>query len=50
MDLVQFAIGLMMILIGIAIVISPELATVIAAILVILGAVATYDAVYGTKR
>jgi len=49
MDLVQFAIGSIMILIGIAIIISPELATVIAAALVILGVVATYDAVYGTK-
>ena len=49
MDMVQFAIGLIMILIGIAIIISPELATVIAAVLVILGVVATYDAVYGTK-
>jgi hypothetical protein len=49
MDLVQFAFGLMMILIGIAIILSPELATVIAAVLVILGAVAVYDAVYGTK-
>ena len=49
MDLVQFAIGLMMMLIGIAIIISPELATIIAAVLVILGVVATYDAVYGTK-
>ena len=50
MDLVQFAIGLIMILIGIAIIVSPELATIIAAILVILGAVAVYDAIYGTKK
>ena len=50
MDIVQFAIGLIMILVGIAIIISPELATIIAAVLVILGAVATYDAVYGTKK
>ena len=50
MDLVQFAIGLMMILIGMAIIISPELATIIAAVILILGAVAVYDAVYGTKK
>ena len=50
MDLAQFAIGLIMILIGIAIIISPELATIIAAVLVILGAVAIYDALYGTKN
>jgi uncharacterized membrane protein HdeD (DUF308 family) len=50
MDLVQFAIGLMMILIGMVIIFSPELATVIAVILAILGAVAIYDAVYGTKK
>ena len=49
MNLFQFAIGLIMILIGIAIIISPELATIIAAVLVILGAVTTYDAVYETK-
>ena len=36
MDLVQFAIGLIMILIGISIIISLELATIIAALLVIL--------------
>jgi len=35
MDLVQFVICLMMILIGFAIIISPELAKVIAAVLVI---------------
>jgi hypothetical protein len=49
MDLFQFAIGLIMILIGVAIIISPELATVIAAVLIILGLVAAYDAVYGIK-
>jgi len=48
--LVQFAIGLLMILIGLAIIISPELATVIAAVLAVLGAVAVYDAIYGSKR
>jgi len=37
------------ILVGISIIISPELATVIAALLVTFGAEATYDAVYGTK-
>ena len=37
MDLVQFAIGLVMVLVGIAIIISPELVTVIAAVLVTLG-------------
>ena len=40
MDLVQFAIGLVMVLVGIAIIVSPELATVIAAVLAILGAAA----------
>ena len=50
MDLVQFAIGLIMILVGIAIIISPELATIVAAVLVFFGAVAIYDAVYGTKN
>jgi len=50
MDLIQFAIGIMMILIGVAIIISPELATVIAAVLAVLGAVAVYDAIYGSKR
>jgi uncharacterized membrane protein HdeD (DUF308 family) len=44
MDLVQFAIGLIMILIGIAIIISPELATIIAVVVVILGIVTIYDA------
>ena len=39
-----------MILIGLAIIISPELATVIAAVLAVLGAVAVYDAIYGSKR
>lgn len=48
--MVQFAIGLLMILIGLAIIISPELATVIAAVLAVLGAVAVYDAIYGSKR
>ena len=50
MDLVQFAIGLIMILIGIAIIFSPELATIIAAVLVILGVVTVYDAMSGTKN
>jgi hypothetical protein len=50
MDLVQFAIGLIMILIGIAIIVSPELANLIAAVLVIFGVVAIYDAIYGTKE
>jgi len=50
MDLVQFAIGLIMVLTGIAIIVSPELAAIIAAVLVLLGAVAVYDAVYGTKK
>lgn len=50
MDLVQFVFGLIMILIGIAIVISPEMATIIAVVLVLLGAVALYDAIYGTKN
>ena len=50
MNLVQFAIGLIMIIIGITIIVSPELATIIAAVLVLLGAVAVYDAVYGTKN
>lgn len=44
MDLVQFAIGLIMILIGIAIIVSPELATIIAVVVVILGVVTIYDA------
>jgi uncharacterized membrane protein HdeD (DUF308 family) len=43
MDLVQFAIGLIMILIGIAIIVSPELATIIAVVVVILGVVTIYD-------
>jgi len=38
-----------MVLIGIAIILSPELAKIIAAVLVILGVVAIYDALYGTK-
>ena len=50
MDLVQFAIGLIMILIGIAIIVSPELATIIAAVLAILGVVTVYDAMSGTKN
>ena len=50
MDLVQFAFGLMMVIIGMIIIFSPELATVIAAALTILGAVAVYDAIYGTKK
>lgn len=50
MDLVQFAIGIIMILIGISIVINPELATIIALVLMFFGAVAIYDAIYGTKN
>ncbi len=50
LDIVQFIFGLIMILVGLAIVISPELATIIAAVLVIFGAVALYDAIYGTKK
>jgi uncharacterized membrane protein HdeD (DUF308 family) len=50
MDLFQFAIGLIMVLVGIAIIVSPELATVIAAVLAILGAVAIYDAIYRKKN
>jgi uncharacterized membrane protein HdeD (DUF308 family) len=50
MDLVQFAMGLIMVLVGIAIIVSPELSTIIAAVLVTLGAVAVYDAVHGTKN
>jgi hypothetical protein len=49
LDLVQFIFGFIMVLIGIAIILSPELATIIAAVLVILGVVAIYDALYGTK-
>ena len=44
MDLLQFAIGLIMILIGIAIIVSPELATIIAGVIVVLGVVTIYDA------
>jgi hypothetical protein len=44
MDLVQFTIGLIMMLIGIAILVSPELATIIAVVILILGAVTIYDA------
>ena len=50
MDLVQFAIGLIMILVGIAIIVSPELSTIIAAVLLLLGALAVYDAVKGSKN
>jgi hypothetical protein len=49
LDLVQFVFGFIMVLIGVAIILSPELATIIAAVLVILGVVAIYDARYGTK-
>jgi len=49
LDLIQFIFGFIMVLIGIAIILSPELATIIAAVLVILGVVAIYDALYGTK-
>ena len=44
MDIVQFTIGLIMILTGIAIIVSPELATIIAIVIVILGVVTIYDA------
>jgi hypothetical protein len=50
MDLIQFAMGLIMVLVGIAIIVSPELSTIIAAVLIILGVVAVYDAVHGTKN
>ncbi len=40
MDLLQVLIGLIITLIGVAIIISPELATIIAAVLIILGLVA----------
>ncbi len=50
MDLVQFAIGLIMFLVGIAIIVSPELSTIIAAVLLLLGALAVYDAVKGNKN
>lgn len=43
MDLIQFTIGLLMILVGIAIIVSPELATIIAVVVVILGIVTIYD-------
>ena len=43
MDLLQFAIGLIMILIGIAVIVSPELATIIAIVVVLLGVVTIYD-------
>ena len=49
MDLFQFAVGIVMIIIGAAIILNPELATIIAAVLIILGALATYDAVHGTE-
>jgi hypothetical protein len=59
MDLVQFTIGLAIVLVGIAVIISPELTTriiispelarFVAAVLVILGAVTIYDAVYGKR-
>lgn len=44
MDLLQFAIGLIMILVGIAVIVSPELATIIAIVVVLLGVVTIYDA------
>jgi hypothetical protein len=44
MDLLQFAIGLIMVLVGLAIIISPELATIIAIVVVLLGLVTIYDA------
>ena len=43
MDLLQFAIGLIMILVGIAVIVSPELATIIAIVVVLLGVVTVYD-------
>jgi len=39
-----------MVLVGITIIVSPELSTIIAAVLVTLGAVAVFDAVHGTKN
>ena len=49
MNLFQFAVGIVMIIIGAAIILNPELATIIAAVLIILGALATYGAVHGTE-
>jgi hypothetical protein len=50
MDLVKSVIGLIMFLVGIAIIISPELSTIIGAVLLLLGAVAVYEAIQGIKN
>jgi len=55
MDIIRFTMGLVIVLVGISIVISPELAKIIiglelrafiAAVFVILGAITIFDAVY----
>jgi hypothetical protein len=46
MDFFQFAAGLIMIGIGLVIIFFPELATIIAVILFLMGLVVVYDAVH----
>jgi hypothetical protein len=50
MKLTQFVIGLVIFIIGILILVSPEFAYIISIILVIIGIVALLDAVYGRER
>ena len=46
MDLLQLVAGLIMIAIGMTIIFIPDLATIIAVILLLLGVVVIYDAVH----
>lgn len=50
MKLTQFVIGLVILVVGILILVSPEFAYIISVILVIIGIVALLDAVYGRER
>jgi hypothetical protein len=50
MDFVQFIFGLLMVLTGLAIILSPELTTIITILLIVLGLVAIYDAIFGSNN
>jgi uncharacterized membrane protein HdeD (DUF308 family) len=50
MDLVEFVIGVVSIIIAVAILVSPEFAYLIAIVLVVIGIAALADAIFGEKK
>jgi len=50
MDIVQFIIGFVILVTGIAILVIPEFAYIIAIILVVIGIVTLLDAIYRKKK